>query len=163
MIFRDFPWFSWLVGDLVYRGDMRWEAKICAKYAQICAKICATLKMGPGTPYHIIPALLIQKMMIFFWSGRSDDHFKNIPGTFLIFFQKILVFWGVQFFWRSKKYSSEAYYFDESSPKNCKICANMRKYAQHIFPLLYIIALALLLEIWWCFWWEKSANQDISR
>lgn len=133
------------------------EAKICAKYAQICAKICATLKMGSGwLPYISSPRHFYYKIWWYFWSERSADHFKSPQGTFLIFFPKKIGILKVQKIWRSKnihpkpiilvglprkiekyvqnmrKYAQICAILKNRNMR--KICANMWKYAQHIFP-----------------------------
>ncbi len=116
------------------------EVKICAKYAQNMRN--PKNGVGSATPYLITQALLLQNMVIFFIR-------KNPQGTF--FFQKTLVFWGIQKFGGLKIFIWTYYFrrYAQNMRKYFQICAivkkrkyakNMRKYAEicaaHITPLL---------------------------
>ncbi len=90
-------------------------------------KICTTLKMGSGRLPHISsPRHFITKYDDIFDQKKVLIILSTLKAQFFIFSKKIGLL-GVQKFLEVQNYTSEDYYFDESSPKNGKICA---KYAQ---------------------------------
>jgi hypothetical protein len=85
--------------------------------------------MLTATPYLITHALSLQNMIDILYQKEVLIILNTLNEPF-----KSSNFFGllrVQFFGMFKKYPIEAYCFDGSSLKNCKICA---KYAHILFP-----------------------------